>query len=279
MTIQEKKKTVVSIIIVHYKAKEELYNCLDSIITSKPKYSYEIIVIDNDEIKNIADEIIYKYPHITYKYFGNKGFGVGNNIGANIASGEFLFFLNPDTKIFPGTIDIIVEYLKQNNDVGIAAPLLHDMKGYPYQQGAMELTPLRALICLSFINKWFPNNPVSKKYFLYDWDKKTVKEVAVVPGTAFVIGKNLFREVGGFDENFFLYFEEFDLCNRVRALGWKLVINPHAKVYHVWGASSKLNKDAGKIFLKSRYYYFKKYYGSFSAKIISLFLNKGKRLY
>ncbi len=256
---------MVSIIIVNYNVKKELFECLESIISSRPKAPYEIVVVDNDEEKTIQNELYKKFSKAIYIPNANKGFGQGNNVGAKRAKGEYLFFLNPDTKVVPLAIDELVSFLKNNTKAGIVAPLLHDLQGEAYQQGAMELTPKSAIISLSFINKLFPNNPISKKYFLADWNKKDIREVDIVPGTAFMIRKNIFEEVGGFDENFFLYFEEFDLCRRVKKLGLKIFINPEAKIMHYWGLSTGTRDDIDSIFKESRFYYFKKHFGIISA--------------
>lgn len=241
-----------------------------------PKTKYEIIVIDNDEEKTIQNELQKKFPKIIYVPNENKGFGQANNVGSRQAKGDYLFFLNPDTKIFPDTIDSLVSFLEKNKKTGIVAPLLHNMQGLAYQQGSQQLTPFKAIICLSFINKLLPDNPVAKKYFLKDWDKKTLKQVDVIPGTAFMIKKNLFQKINGFDEKFFLYFEEFDLCKRVKALDRKIFIYPQAKVFHSWGSSTKSREDIKNIFSKSRFYYLKKHFGIIPAFFTETFLKINK---
>lgn len=267
---------MVSIIIVNYLVKESLFDCIKSIISSKPVTPYEIIVVDNDENKTIKNELVKNFPKVVYIPNENRGFGEGNNVGALRAKGEYLFFLNPDTKVLNQVIDNLVKFLNKNREVGIAAPLLNGHDNKPYQQGSLELTPVRGIISLSFLNKLFPNNPVSKKYFLGDWNKKTVKEVDVIPGTAFMIRKKIFNNIGGFDEKFFLYFEEFDLCKRVKRLGYKIFINPGAKVIHYWGESTKKRKDIDKIFMESRFYYFKKHFGVSTAVFTEILLRINK---
>lgn len=252
---------MVSIIIVNYKVKQQLFACIQSIVDSSPKTSYEIIVVDNDEKKIIHHDLQRKFSVVKYIPNENKGFGQGNNRGAQEAQGEYLFFLNPDTKIFSHTIDKLVAFLQKNKNAAAVSPLLHDMKGKVYQQGSLELTPFHSLFTLSFLNKLWPNNPVSKKYYLSAWNKKTVKEVDVVPGTAFLIRKEIFKKVGGFDEKFFLFFEEFDLCKRIKKLGYKLFITPESNVNHFWGASTGKKENIQEIFNKSRFYYFRKHFG------------------
>ena len=269
-------KDLVSIIILNYHVKEELFDCLQSIIDSKPKTAYEIIVVDNDEVKTIRKDLFKKFPKVVYIPNKNKGFGQGNNVGARHAKGKYLFFLNPDTIVIKDTIDVLYHFLEKNKKAGVVAPfLLHENKKPFVQQGVKELTPFRAIFSLSVINKLFPDNPVAKKYFI-QWDKIITKEVEVVPGTAFMISKDLYSSLGGFDENFFLYFEEFDLCKRIKEKGYKLYITPSAKIIHLWERSTKKRNDINKIFNESRYYYFKKHFGIIPALFINAFLNFSK---
>ena len=270
---------MVSIIVVNYKVKKQLFACIQSIINSAPHTPFEIIVVDNDEKKTIYIDLQKKFPQVKYIPNENKGFGQGNNRGAREAKGNYLFFLNPDTKVFSGTIDLLVAFLEKNKKTGIVAPLLHDMKGRVYQQGSLELTPSRSFFTMTFFNKVFPKNPVSKSYYLSDWDKKSIKEVDVVPGTAFLIPKETFNKVGGFDEKFFLFFEEFDLCKRIKNKGNKLFILPSSKVNHYWGASTgKSSANIKQIFEKSRFYYFKKHYGIASALLVEILLRCNKHI-
>ena len=224
----------VTVIIVKYQAKKELADCLASI------KGYPVIIVDNDE--------------------KNRGYAAGNNLGAAKATSQYLLILNPDTIVHPGAISKLVNFLDAHPNAGIVAPLLLDPKGQPYPlQGTRELTPLTGLVALSFLNK-IPN-PISRHYWLADWDKKESQLVDVVPGTAFLIRRSLFTQIGGFDEKFFLYFDETDLCRRVRAIGWQIYMLPDALITHIWGASTPKSTHIQAIFTASRFYYFKKHFG------------------
>ena len=96
------KKILISIIILNYHVKKELFDCLQSIINSRPKVNYEIIIVDNDEVKTIKKDLLKKFPKVLYVPNENKGFGQGNNVGAKYAKGQYFFFLNPDTNARPG---------------------------------------------------------------------------------------------------------------------------------------------------------------------------------
>lgn len=241
---------MISVIIVKYKSEKFLPACLSS-IGKDPKW--EVIVVNNDQ--------------------ENQGFGAGCNQGAKRAQGRYLFFLNPDTLVLRGTIETLVKFLEKNKNAAIVAPLLLDRERKAYSlQGSRELTPLTGMIALSFLNKYFPNNSFSHRYWLKDWDKSILVEVEVAPGTAFLIRRKIFEEIGGFDPRFFLYFEETDLCKRIKKKGWGIFIEPKAKVIHFSKGSTPQNENIKKIFRRSRFYYFKKHFGILSALVVEFWL-------
>jgi GT2 family glycosyltransferase len=272
------QKITVSIIIVHYKDKKRLYDCIRSITQSKPKVSFEVIVVDNDEKSTIKKELETKFKWVKYvRAPGNIGYGAGNNLGTKSAKGEYLFILNPDTKVLSSSIDKLVDFLEKNEQAGLVAPNLVDEKGKVFLQiGSRKLTPLRGIVALSFLNKLFPNNPISIKYWLKDVPMDKRREADVVPGSVILIRKQVFEKVKGFDENFFLYFEESDFCKRVKELGHSIYIIPDAQVIHYWEPGKPDTKKAKRIFARSRFYYFRKHYGIHKALIVEMFARFSK---
>ena len=245
-------KPKVSIIIVHYKNKKVLKNCLNS-IKKNVKINHQVIVVDNDK-KNI-------------------GFGAGCNKGAKTAKAQYLFFLNPDTIVFKESLERLIKFLDKNPQVSAAAPILLDSNKKPYPiQGTNNLTPLRGVFAFSFLNKYFPNNSISRSYWINVLNKTKPIKTQVLPGSAFLIRKEIFNQFNGFDENFFLYFEESDLFYRLFKKNHQLFILPQAKIIHYWGKSTPKSVKIEKIFKSSRRYYFKKHFGSFKAFLVELFL-------
>jgi GT2 family glycosyltransferase/4-amino-4-deoxy-L-arabinose transferase-like glycosyltransferase len=269
---------MISILIVNYKVKEKLFRCIKSIYDSKPKTEFEIIVVDNDNESEIGNSLKKTFPKVVFiKSQKNLGYGGGNNLGAQSAKGEYLFIINPDTLVFKNTVDEIVSFFEKNKNVGIVSPMLVDKNSKPFHlQGTSELTPLRGIVCLSFIERILPKNSISRKYWLKDWNHTKLREVEVCPGTAFMISRNLFEQINGFDENFFLYFEEDDISKRVKELGYKIYILEKAKIFHEVGASTKQLDNSAKVFAKSRFAYFKKHYGILNALLVELFLGVNK---
>jgi len=272
-------KIHISIVIVHYRVKGFLFTCIDFIYKRTKANNFEIIVVDNDEQKTIFKDLKKRFPKVKYIPNKNRGFAQGNNRGAKIAKGKYLFFLNPDTEFLNDAIKNLSNFLDKNEEVGIAAPLLLDRNEKPYSlQGTQILTPFNALFAYSFLNKFFPNNYISRQFWKKGWDKTRAKEVEVVPGTAFMISSELFNKLGGFDEDFFLFFEEYDICRRVKKEEMKIYIIPNARVLHLWGESTKKSeRNLKDVFNKSRFYYFRKHFGLLNALLVSSFLGINKQ--
>lgn len=268
----------ISIIIVNYKVNEEILNCLESIYASKPKTEFEIIVVDNSEEDNLSNSLKKSFPKVTYiKSPRNLGYGGGNNLGVEHAKGEYLLILNPDTQVFKNTIDELVEFLKKNKKAGIVSPLILGSDKKPLdRQGYKELNLVNGIFTFSFLRKRFPQFGVSSYYSLKDWKKNPTKKVNTVYGAALMLQTNLFKDLNGFDEGFFLYFEENDLSRRARGLGYELYVDSNSKIIHDVGQSTKQTKDRDKYFARSRFLYFKKYYGVFTAFLFEVILKINK---
>lgn len=253
----------LSIIIVHYKVREELFRCLDSIKKSEPNLTYEIIVVDNHEKLNIKNDLKKRFRKVKYiKSKKDIGFSAGNNLGASIASGEFLFFLAPDCLIYKNTIENLILFMESKKNIGVAAPILLGTNENPYQlQLSKKHTQLRTIFGLSFIDKIFTNNSILKDYWQKRWDKTKIREVNVVFESAFIVRKSLFEKIGGFDEHFFLYFEETDFCKRIKEAGYKIFIFPRAKVIQIRTVNTnKNNSNIQEIFRQRRLPYLIKHF-------------------
>jgi O-antigen biosynthesis protein len=270
------QKVDVSIIIVFFDGWENLKTCLSSIASQKTHYTFETIIVNNgneDIQKNLART---RLPTHYIKSHKNLGYGAGNNLGIRKARGKYLFILNPDTRIAQNTIEVLVQFLITHKNFAIIAPNLLQTNGKPFPiMGARDLTPLAGLVAHSFLNSIFPKNPVSNYYFMKDLAKTELREASAVPGSAFMITKNIFKKVGMFDENLFLYYEESDLGKRIRDSDYKLGITPDTHVFHKH--STHNNPALKKVNQVSRFYYFKKHYGIFWAFVVESFARFSKK--
>lgn len=230
----------VSIVIVSWNVKSYLSDCIDSIQRFPAKYSYEIIVVDNNSHDGTVEHTRNHYPDV--KVLANKenlGFARANNQGAALATGEYYFILNPDTLFLEGTIDNLVEFMDQNPDIAMCGPrVLNDdgtiqrsVRNFQTWKAAFcRYSPLKYLgIFKSDLNHWRCR----------DFDFNLQSDVEQLIGAAILIRKEVFERFNGFDELFFMYYEEVDLCYRVKASGLRNVYYPGAEIIHLGGRSSK----------------------------------------
>jgi len=263
----------LSIIIVGLNTKKWVISCLKSIFANKPEFSFEVIYVDNGSTDGSVEEI-KRFPVKIIENKKNLGFTKANNIGISKSSGEILFFLNPDTKILGNTLSKMVRFLEKNPEIGVLGPRLYnsEKKDLQISYGG-KLTPTVALFSLTFLKKLFPKNIFFKKYFLTLPEKKIPTEVEVVSGAALMIKKDIFEKIGGFDERFFAYFEENDLCLRVKKIGKKVVYFPMGEIIHYGGKATKnIPELSRKIFVQSRFKFFKKHYGALPALMTEGFM-------
>lgn len=279
----------LSIIIVGLNIKEYLLSCVKSIFSNPPSFSYEIIYVDNGStdgsvkmIKKFSELISSKEKELqpvalihersAIKFILNKknlGFTKANNQGTRIARGKYLLFLNSDTEVVNGALGKMVRFLEEHPETGVVGPKLFNSKKMDLQVTSTgALSPLTAIFALSFINKYFPNNYFSRKYFFSGWDRNSIKEVDAVSGAALMIRTDLFKKIGGFDERYFIYFEETDLCLAVKKEGKRVIYLPQAGIIHYGGKTTKkISSEMKRMFKQSRYRFIKKHYGFLTALI------------
>lgn len=231
----------LSIIIVNFNTKELLRNCLYSILKSSRGLNFEIIVVDNHSTDSSQAMIKENFPQVKLiKNKENVGFGRANNQGAKEATGRYLFFLNSDTIILNDCLKRLVKFMDKHQNIGVSGPRILLKDGHP-QPAAFGPEP-------TFWQLTFGRFLKTDKI---DW----------LSGAALIVRRKIFETIGGFDENFFMYFEDVDLCKRVKALGYQVSICPFAKVIHLLGQSIKRNKERKILYFKSQDYFYKKHYG------------------
>jgi len=269
-----KKKVHLSIIIVYYNTPKEIVTCLNSINKASKDVPYEVIIVNNNSPKPLPASITKNRAFKKINNAKNVGYGKAINQAAKMAKGKYLLILNPDTICLKDSIDLMVEKLEEDKKIGVIGPQLVDKYGNVLHSiGSMPKLP-DALFVFSPINKIWPNNPYSKRYLAKDIDRNKEQETDTVGGAAMIFRKKVFDEVKGFDERFFMYFEEADICYRLKHLGYKILYYPSAKIIHLLGRSTSDKTWIRKTFEQSRYEFFKKYYGIPIAFICELFLRK-----
>lgn len=228
-----------SIIIVNFRA-DEYVERLQLSLRELPKS--EVIVVDNSD--------------------GSRGYGEGCNLGAQRAKGRFLIFLNPDIQTTPESMARLVSVLKKSPEIGLVGPQILNPDGSIEISCAAFPTPLLALVEYSFLRHWPLLNKFASRYRLSEFDHRHSRVVPLVGGSCLAVRKADFHSIGGFDENMFLYFEEFDLAYRMlSALKKQTYFCAEANITHFGQVSTSQIKRTSEHFHRSRRYWFAKTYG------------------
>ena len=273
----------LSIIIVNWNVKSLLEKCLESIFRETRDLNYEVIVVDNnskDGSQEFLSQLEKKGKIKLILNQTNLGFAKANNQALDLAKGEFILFLNPDTEILDQAIVKAVKFMRQHEDWGIMGCQLIDKNGQVQMSVRRFPTLISQILILLKLHHLFPKLTPLKKYFFSDFDYSRVQEVDQVMGAFLLTKHKIINQIGGFDENFYLWFEEVDFCKRVQNAGWKVIYNPEIKIIHHGGQSfcQILSYKKQKIYNQSVIYYFKKHHPAWQAKflmmlqLISLFL-------
>ena len=299
----------ISFIIVNYRSREYLEKCVSSVLAMVKDVEFEIVVVNNDEEKissqlfcengfsknvlfsrlshsadsskkkqffekhsdnGIDNSIIDKFKNKLkiIEVNENIGFGRACNLGAKKVEGEILCFLNPDTEIISENINDILKELKNNKEIGVIGPKITEKNG-----------KVQKWITGKELNLW---RILKNNFGIIDdekiWLSKEKRETAWVTGAVLFIKKNLFEKIDGFDERFFMYFEDVDLCKQVRMKKYKILFFPKFTVRHLGGGSAKNRQIQKKEYYKSQDYYFQKWFGV-GKTIILQFLRRFHKKY
>ena len=253
---------MLSIIIVSWNTRELLHRCLASIEAQRGELEVEVIVVDNNSHDGTPDMIRQEHPQVRLIEPGeNLGFSAGNNVGLAEARGRWLMLLNPDTEIIGDALSILVGFLQNHPAVGLVGPALF------YADGSQQSTRHRFPSLLSLFVASTPLypllSPLLRQYYMSDQSVKEVQAVDWLSGAALVVRREVYQNVGGLDEGFFMYFEETDWQRRIKAAGWPIWFLPDAVIRHYEDASSGQVVALRHIrFNRSRIRYTKRWHGA-----------------
>jgi hypothetical protein len=251
----------ISIIIVNYQSEYLLKKCIRSIKENLKELNPEIVVVNNDPKKICLDKKDCFFVKIINAE-KNLGFSKACNLGFKYSSGKFILFLNPDTTITDNSLKKAINYITETPEVGaLGAGITESKTGKPQPWTCGRKTSLLKILFKNTFNK--------------PWNKKEAAEVDWVSGTSLLTPAKTFQELGGFDENFFMYFEDQDYCLRVKEAGKKVIFYPDFKIIHHNGKSWKNKSSQKKSYFNSQKIFFKKHM-PWQSKILNflhLFLN------
>jgi len=244
------KENKLSILIVNFNTGNLLEKCINSIYQFENHNNFEIIIVDQssqDGSPGIIRLIAKKYANIKFILNeNNTGFAKGNNAAEKISEGHYILILNPDIILTEPVIDKLINILDETNN-GAVSPILVGNDGkvqYPYYQ---KYPTVRQFIYFhSFVSKNFKNNMELRKKFLYDEEplkgKEALVKVTQIPCAFFFTTRKIYREFGGLNDNFFLFFEDVDISYRI-GKKYNILVDCESRVIHLGGASFNINKN------------------------------------
>ncbi len=264
----------LSIIIVNYNVKEFLQNLIHSIAKAAVNIKYEIIIIDNASDDGSAEFIKDKYPNVKLIVNNkNLGFSKANNLGLKIAQGKYFLILNPDTLLREDTLQKMIEFYQSTPDAGLAGCKILN------PDGSLQLAcrrsfpgPWTSFCKVTGLSTIFPKSKIFARYNLTYLDENQTCEVDAISGSFMMMKREVYEKIGGFDEEFFMYGEDLDLCYRIQKAGYKVYYVHDTQIIHYKGESTKRSSlDETKIFYNAMNLFVKKHLsGSFLVEIILL---------
>jgi GT2 family glycosyltransferase len=234
--------TSTTIVIISYNSRELLRDCLLS-IQSEPWN--QVIVVDNASSDGSVEMLRQEFPWVKLTLCPkNDGYGAAANLAIRSCSSKYVLLLNSDTVVKPGTVQALSKYLDRHPQVAIAGPQLVNPDGTSQTSCFAFPTPLQTLLRETSLSRLIRHASQFTYVNSKDESGNSTDRVPWVLGAVLAIRRDAFEAVGGFDESFFMYFEEVDLCYRLDQAGWQTHFVPDASVIHVGGASTKRQRAA-----------------------------------
>lgn len=253
----------ISVIIVNYNVKEYLEQALISLERALRGISHEIFVVDNASVDGSVAHVRHRFPQvILIENSQNLGFGRANNIALQRARGEFIVMINPDTVVQEDTFEKLLQFFETHPDAGAATCKIINPDGsFAIDCRHSIPTPAIALWKVLGLSKIFPRSKTFARYNLTYLDPDGTYPVPAISGSFMMVKKAVLDVVGFFDERFFMYCEDIDLCQRINQGGGKIYYVPSTQIIHYKGESTKKNNiDYVITFNKALYQFFEKHY-------------------
>jgi len=236
----------LAIIIVTYNSREEIGDCLTSVIGHTEPYPTHVTVVDNQSSDGTLAFIRERWPAVrTVEAGGNLGFARANNLGIAATAGEYVLLLNPDTKAPPGALQALVGGLAGRPDAAIAGPRLMNERNIPELSFGPPISPWGELKQKTLLALYQRRLGQIVRYV--ERRSREAGERAWVSGACLLIRRSDLEAVGGLDERFFMYTEDVDLCTSVRARGRKVLFVPDAEILHLRGRSAGRNPETERL--------------------------------
>lgn len=269
--IEGAENILLSLVIVNWNTKDYLRSCLKSIFKHKPTFPIEIIVIDNASSDGSEMMVASEFPSVRLiKNQNNLGFARACNQGWRMAQGKYVLFLNPDTIIISNIFEEAIKIMDTKKEIGILGIRHLNRKGRTRRSAYNFPSPWRVFGLITGLNKLLPPSRFGRE--------NRTKPVGYVQGSFLLTRKKLLEELDGFDENFFMYGEDADLCFRAWKKGWTVIYEPSLKIIHFESQSPREWLSIVHDYIKSLLYFYQKNFTPLDIKKLKLALKASLRL-
>jgi N-acetylglucosaminyl-diphospho-decaprenol L-rhamnosyltransferase len=229
----------LAIVVVNYNAGEFLRRCMESLHGSAGDVRVETVIVDNASRDGSGESAAVTHEAVELiRNATNRGFAAAANQGIAATSAPLILLLNPDAEIVGGTLASFVKVAREHPRAGAIGALVRNPDG-SIQPSARRVPRLGEALGHAFLGPLFPENRFTRSYTLAGWNRASEREVEWVSGSAMLLRRAALEEVGAFDEGYFMYVEDVDLCTRLRKRGWQVLFSPELEVVHQIGVSTR----------------------------------------
>jgi len=280
----------ISVVIVSWRVRHLLKQALLSIVNSVEQarraghaLNVETIVVDNNSNDGTAEMVSTLFPAVQFIVNKvNRGFAAANNQGLAAARGRYILFLNPDAELIGGALWQMYEFMQEQPLVGLVGPKLENPNGSLQRSCRRFPTFWSAFMILLKLHNFFPNSLPIRRYYMWSFKYQTMRRVDQVMGACMMINRKVLDEVGYFDEKFFIFFEEVDLCKKINEAGYIIFFYPEAVVRHHRSSAFQQRRILWRQwhFARSSRRYFWKHHGVLPASLLAIvsFISLGPAL-
>lgn len=226
----------LAVVVVNHNTGDYLARCTSSIASSAGGLGIEIVVVDNASSDGSAERAAAPGIRVI-RNADNRGFAAAANQGIGATEAPLILLLNPDAAIVGGSPEALVKVARERPRAGAIGALVRNPDG-TIQPSARRVPRLGEALAHAFLGPIWRGNPWTRSYTMAGWDRASEREVEWVSGSAMLLRREAIAEVGAFDEGYFMYVEDVDLCTRLRRAGWEVLFSPELEVVHQIGVST-----------------------------------------
>jgi N-acetylglucosaminyl-diphospho-decaprenol L-rhamnosyltransferase len=226
-------------VVLNFNSADYTIGCVESILADTSAGEPEVVVVDNGSHDDSVAQIRKVFPDVLIvEVPQNGGYAYGANVGLGATRAPIVAMLNCDLTFAPGTAQPLVERLEREQQIGVIGPKIRNLDGSVYPS-ARRIPSTFVAVGHGLLGLWWPTNPFTVRYRQLDVDPSVGRDVDWISGSAMWQRRAALDAIGAWDERYFMYMEDVDLCWRLRRAGWRVVYDPDAEIVHVQGAVTR----------------------------------------